>query len=86
MMFHKPCQIATHTCMRTTLAFFINMRILFILVNTKVNASFSVSKKNLPELNITYNNNRIKQFQVVEYLCCYLDANLSGESMAMKPL
>ena len=28
--------------------------------------------KNLPELNITYNNNRIKQHRMVEYLgCCY---------------
>ena len=27
MIFHKPCQIVTHTCMRTTLAFFIIVRI-----------------------------------------------------------
>ena len=40
--------------------------------------------KNLPELNITYNKNRIKQYRMVEYLGCCLDANLSGESMAMK--
>ena len=37
--------------------------------------------KNLPELNITYNNNRIKQYRLVEYLGCCLDANLSGESL-----
>ena len=43
-------------------------------------------KKNLLGLNITYKNNRIKQFNIVEYLGCYLDANLSGESMAMKSL
>ena len=42
--------------------------------------------KNLPELNITYNNNRIKQYRVVEYLGCCLDANLSRKSMAMKSL
>ena len=41
-------------------------------------------EKNLP--NITYKNNRIKPFNIVEYLGCYLDANLSGESMAMKSL
>ena len=43
-------------------------------------------KTNLLGLNITYKNNRIKQFNIVEYLGCYLDANLSGESMAMKSL
>ena len=40
--------------------------------------------KNMSELNITYVNNRIKQFHIVEYLGCYLDANFSGGSMAMK--
>ena len=29
-------------------------------------------------------NNRIKQYRMVEYLDCCLDANLSGESMKMK--
>ena len=44
-------------------------------------------EKNLPWLfNITYNNNRRKQFNIVEYLGCYLDANLSGESMTTKSL
>ena len=42
--------------------------------------------KNLLGLNITYDNNRIKQFHMVEYLSCYLDANLSGESISMKSL
>ena len=42
--------------------------------------------KNLPELNITYNNNRIKQNCMVEYLGCCLEANLNGESTAMKSL
>ena len=41
--------------------------------------------KNLLELNITYNNNRMKQYHMVEYLG-YLDANLSGESVVMKSL
>ena len=35
----------------------------------------SVRNKYLPKLNITYDNNRIKQFYLVEYLDCYLDAN-----------
>ena len=42
--------------------------------------------KNLPELGITYKNNRTKQYRMVEYLGCCLQANLSGESMAMKSL
>ena len=43
-------------------------------------------EKILPGLNITYDNNRIKQFHIIEHLGCYLDANVSGESMAMKSL
>ena len=42
--------------------------------------------KTLLELNIVYNNNRIKQYCMVEYLGCCLDANLNGESMAMKSI
>ena len=42
--------------------------------------------KNLPELNIPYNNNGIKQYRMVEYLGCCLDSSLSGESMSMKSL
>ena len=43
-----------------------------------------IRDKNLPELNITRNNNSTKQCRIVEYLGCYLDTNLSGESIAMK--
>ena len=32
--------------------------------------------KNLPELNITCNNNRIKQYLMTEYLGCCLDSNI----------
>ena len=42
--------------------------------------------KNLSELSITYNNNRIKQYRLVEFLGCSLDANLNRESMVMKSL
>ena len=42
--------------------------------------------KNLPELNTTYNNNRIKQQHMVIYLGCCLDANSSRESMIMKSI
>ena len=41
-------------------------------------------EKDLPELKIALDNNRIKQSHVAEYLGCYLDTNLSGESMAIK--
>ena len=43
-------------------------------------------RKNLLELNITHDNNRIKLFHIVQNLGCYLDVNLSGESMTMKSL
>ena len=105
MIFHKLCQIVTHTCMRTTLAFFYqhkNVReienvfkseftnIFKWFVYNKLSIRFSEDKakcipssryKYLPELNITNNKNRIKQFYVVEHLGCYLDANLRGESI-----
>ena len=64
-------------------------------VDNKLSIHFSEDKtkfilfsteKNLPAFNITFNNNRIKQFHTVEYLGCYLDANLGGESMAMKSI
>ena len=42
--------------------------------------------KSLPELNVIFDNKRIKQFHIAEYLGCYMDANLSGESTAMKSL
>ena len=42
--------------------------------------------KNLSELNITYDNNRIKQFHILEYFGCYRNANLSGECMVIKSL
>ena len=38
--------------------------------------------KNLPELKIIYNNNRIKQYRMVEYLGCYLDANIGQKSIS----
>ena len=35
---------------------------------------------------MTYNNNRIKQFHIVEYLGCYLEVSLGGEGLAIKSL
>ena len=65
------------------------------LVDNKLSIHFDEDKtkcilfskeKDLPELDITYKNNGIKRFNTVEYLGCYLDVNLSGESMAVKSL
>ena len=39
-------------------------------------------QKQHPALNITRNENKIKQYSVVAYLGCLLDENMSGESMA----
>ena len=58
----------------------------FILLKIKINALLSVRKKKLPGLNITYDEIRIKQFHIAEYLGCSLDANLSGEPMEINSL
>ena len=62
-----------------------------LFVDNKLSVHFGEDKcilfikdKNLSEVNKIYDNNRIKQYRVVEYLGCCLDANLSGESMAIK--
>ena len=47
---------------------------------------FKKEKKQYPALNISRNENKIKQYRVVEYLWCLLDENMSGESMAKKAL
>ena len=50
----------------------------------KTKCILSSRDKNLPELNITYNNNTIKQYCMVEYLGCCFDAKLSRKSMTVK--
>ena len=42
--------------------------------------------KNLPEISITCSNNILKEYRMVEYLGCCLEAKVSGESMAVKSL
>ena len=43
---------------------------------------FKRGKKYNLSLNITWNENVIKQHSVVEYLGCLLDENMSGEAIA----
>ena len=45
---------------------------------------FKKGKKQYPALNITKNENKIKQYSAVECLGCLLDENISGESMATR--
>ena len=47
---------------------------------------FKKGKKHYPALNITRNENKIKQCSAVEYLGCLLNENMSGESMAKRAL
>ena len=47
---------------------------------------FKKGKKHYPALNITRNENQIKQYSAVEYLGCLLNENMSGESMAKRAL
>ena len=56
----------------------------FNLVKMKLTIFFLLWKKTYQSLNIAHDNNRIKQSYIAEYLGCYLDTNLSGESMAIK--
>ena len=42
--------------------------------------------KNLPELKITYDNNRVKQYHILKYLDFCLDVNFRGEFMVVKSL
>ena len=46
----------------------------------KTKCILSIRCKNLPELNKTFESNRIKQYRIVEYVGCGIDTNLSGES------
>ena len=61
-----------------------------LFVDNKLSVHFSEDKakcfllnkdKDLPELNIAYDKNKTKQFYVVEHLGCYMDVNLSRESI-----
>ena len=47
---------------------------------------FKKGKKQNPALNITRNENKIKQYSVVEYLGCLIDENMSGEPTVKSPL
>ena len=42
--------------------------------------------KSPPKLNISYGDYSLKQHNTVEYLECYLDSNLNGESMTRRVL
>ena len=48
----------------------------------KLKVFYSKEEINLISLNITRDENVIKQHSVLEYLGCLLDENMSGESMA----
>ena len=42
--------------------------------------------KSPPKLSISYGDYSLKQQNTVEYLGCYLDSNLNGESIARRVL
>lgn len=52
----------------------------------KQNTFFFGRDNNLHKLSITYDNNGIKQYGMIEYLYCFLDTNLSGVCMTIKCL
>ena len=52
----------------------------------KPKASFSSWMKSSPKLNISYEDCFLKQHSTVEYLGCYNDSNLNGDSMVRRVL
>ena len=66
---------------------FVNNKLSIHFVEDKTKCIFFCSRdKNLAQLNITFDNNRIKQYSMAEYLGCCLHVNLKGEYIAMKSL
>lgn len=63
---------------------FADNKLLIHFNEDKIKYIFFRRKQNLLEFNIKYDNNRIKQQHMVEYLSCCLGTNLSGESRLMK--
>ena len=47
---------------------------------------FKKGSKHHPALNTFRNENKIKQYSVVEYLGCFIDENMCGKSMAKRAL
>ena len=56
----------------------------FIFGKDKTKCTVLGRSKNLSEPNITYNSNKIKQHNMVQYFGRCLDANLSEEFMTLK--
>ena len=52
----------------------------------KTKTIFFSQMKSPPKLNISFGDNSLKQRNTIEYLGCYLDSNLNGESMACRVL
>ena len=65
---------------------FFDNKLIISLVKIKLNAFFSLLEKPTGVQHKTCDSNRVKQLDIVEYLGCGLDANLSGESMEIKSL
>ena len=68
-------------------AWFIDNKLSIHLGNDKTKCIlFKKGTKMYPAFNITRNENKIKQYSVVEYLGCLLYENMSGELMAKRAL
>ena len=52
----------------------------------KTKKKFFSHMKSPPKLSISYGDYSLKQHNTVEYLGCYLDFNLNGESIARRVL
>ena len=85
MILLKLCQIVVCTYLHADVTSIIyqhkdvtKMKILqmpdirLLLISYQINFGEDKTKCNLAELNIKYDNNRLKQFHMEEYLCCHL--------------
>ena len=65
---------------------FIDNKLSIHFGDDKTKTIFSSRMKSPPQLSISYGDYSLKQNNTVEYLGCYLDSNLNGESMARRVL
>ena len=78
MIFHKPF----HKPFANMYEWFVDNKLLIHFGEDKSKCFLFSKVKSRQELSITYDNNRIKLFHIVEYLGCYLDTNLSRKFMS----
>ena len=65
---------------------FIDNKLSICLGEDKTKCILNEKGNKVPHLKHHLNNNKVKQYSIIEYLGCLLDENMSGESMAKRAL